>query len=128
MINQGGDKEFDELIKDVEKMKFLMIDKNAKNFGAADYKKLVGNYKAEAFEEIMTSRHQGKNFDVYMKEKNGKTSGMIVAVSDSTNLYVLDIVGSIALNKVTKFFTELDESSEIGKRIKSFTTKEKDEE
>jgi hypothetical protein len=76
----------------------------------------------------MTSRHQGKNFDVYIKEKNGKTSGMIVAVNDSTNLYVLDIVGSIALNKVTKFFTELDESSEIGKRIKGFTTKEKDQE
>jgi len=126
MINQGGDKEFDELIKDVEKMKFLMIDKNAKNFGAADYKKLVGNYKAEAFEEIMTSRHQGKNFDVYMKEKNGKTSGMIVAVNDSTNLYVLDIVGSIALNKITKFFSTLDESSEIGKRIKGFATKEKE--
>ena len=128
MINQGGDKEFDDLIRDVEKMKFLMIDKNAKNFGTAEYKKLVGNYKSEAFEEIMTSRHQGKNFDVYIKEKNGKTSGMIVAVNDSTNLYVLDIVGSIALNKVTKFFTELDESSEIGKRIKGFTTKEKDQE
>lgn len=125
MINQGEDKEFDDLIKDIEKMKFLMIDKKAKNFGAPEYKKLVGEYKSESFEEIMTSRHQGKSFDVYIKEQDHKTKGMIVTVNDSTNLYVLDIVGSVALNKITKFFTTLDESSEIGKRIKDFTSKEK---
>jgi hypothetical protein len=117
MINQNEDKELDELIKDIEKMKFLAISKNG--FSAADYKKLVSDYKAEAFEEMMTSRHDGKNFDVYMKE--GATRGMIVTVNDAENLYVLDIVGSIPLNKVTKLFTTIDESSEIGKKIREFT-------
>jgi len=117
MINQNEDKELDELIKDIEKMKFLAISKNG--FGAAEYKKLVSDYKAEAFEEMMTSRHDGKNFDVYMKE--GATKGMIVTVNDAENLYVLDIVGSIPLNKVTKLFTTIDESSEIGKKIREFT-------
>jgi hypothetical protein len=51
---------------------------------------------------------------------------MIVAVSDSSSLYVLDIVGSIPLNKVTKFFSTIDESSEIGKRIKDFASKDDD--
>lgn len=125
MINQKEDKEFDDLIKDIEKMKFLMIDKKAKNFGAPEYKRLVTDYKAESFEEVMTSRHQGKNFDVYIKEQDHKTKGMIVTVNDSTNLYVLDIVGNVALNKITKFFTTLDESSEVGKMIKDFTSKEK---
>ena len=120
MINQTDDKEFDALIKDIEKMKFLMI-KN-EDFGKEDYKKLISDYKSESFEEMMTSRHEGKNFDVYMKD--GKSKGMIVAVNDSENLYVLDIVGSIPLNKVTKFFKEIDESTEIGKRIKEFTKHE----
>jgi hypothetical protein len=124
MINQGEDKEFDDLIEDIEKMKFIMIDKKAKNFGVPEYKKLVGDYKAESFEEIMTSRYQGKNFDVYVKEQDHKTKGMIVTVNDSTNLYVLDIVGRVDPSKVTKFFTTLDASSEIGKRISSFTKKE----
>jgi hypothetical protein len=124
MINQGEDKEFDDLIEDIEKMKFIMIDKKAKNFGMPEYKKLVGDYRAESFEEIMTSRYQGKNFDVYVKEQDHKTKGMIVTVNDSTNLYVLDIVGRVDPNKVTKFFTTLDSSSEIGKRISSFTKKE----
>jgi hypothetical protein len=120
MLNQADDKAFDELIKDIEKMKFLMIDKG-KSFSGTDYKKLVTGYKDESFEEIMTSRHQGKNFDVFLKESGGKTKGMIVLVNDSSSLYVLDIVGSVALDKVTSLYSTLDESSDIGKRIKDFT-------
>ncbi|MFZ6011508.1 MAG: DUF4252 domain-containing protein [Bacteroidota bacterium] len=120
MLNQNEDKQFDELIKDIEKMKFLMIKKDPE-FATADYKKLVGDYKAESFEEIMTSRHEGKNFDVYLKEKDKKTIGMLVLINDSSNLYVLDIVGRIALDNVTKLYQMLDESADIGKKIKAFT-------
>ena len=120
MINQTDDQEFDALIRDIEKMKFLIIQKE--DFGNDDYKKLISDYKSESFEEMMTSRHDGKNFDVYMKD--GKSKGMIVAVNDSENLYVLDIVGSIPLNKVTTLFKEIDESSEIGKKIQEFTKHE----
>ena len=38
MLNQTDSKEFDELIKDIEKMKFLMIDKTKVKFSTADYK------------------------------------------------------------------------------------------
>ncbi len=123
MLNQKDDKDLDDLIKDIEKMKFLMIEKGTK-FGSEQYKKLISGYKSESFEEIMTSRMGGRNFDIFLKEKNGETEGMIVAVNDSTNLYVLDIVGSIALNKVSKLFSTINESSEIGERIKAFTKKD----
>ena len=123
MLNQADDKDFDALIKDIERMKFLMIEKK-QSFGLKQYNQLVSGYKSESFEEIMTSRYQGKNFDVFLKDKNGKTEGMVVTVNDSTSLYVLDIVGSIALDKVTKLFSTLDESSDIGKKIKDFTKKD----
>jgi hypothetical protein len=127
MLNQKEDAEFDALIKDIQKMKFLMIDKKEHNFGSADYKNLLSNYKGEAFEEIMTSRYEGKNFDVYLKESDGKTKGMLVLINDSTNLYVLDILGSIALDKVTKLYSTLDESADIGKKIKAFASDDDDE-
>src|SRR5215204_6113876 len=72
MLNQTDDKDFDELIKNIEKMKFLMIDKTDK-FGKTDYKKLVGEYQSESFEPIMTSRHQGRTFDIYLKDKKGSS-------------------------------------------------------
>ena len=121
MLNQNEDKEFDELIKDIEKMRFLMIRKDAESFSDNDFRELITDYKKEAFEEAMTSRHQGKNFDVFVKEKNGRTNGMLVLVNDSTNLYVLDILGSIALNKITKLYSTIDESTDIGNKIKAFT-------
>lgn len=127
MLNQSEDKEFDELIKDIEKMRFLMIDKKGNDFGGNDYKKLLSDYKAESYEEIMTSRYEGKNFDVYLKEKDGKTKGMLVLINDSTSLYVLDILGRIALDKVTKLYTTLDESADIGNKIKAFTGRNDDE-
>jgi hypothetical protein len=120
MLNQSDDKEFDELIKDIEKMKFLLIEKK-KDF---DYKKLTSSYKAESFEEIMTSRMDGKHFDVLLNETKGKTKGMVVLVNDSTNLYVLDIVGSISIANATKLFSTIDKSSDIGKQIKEFTKKD----
>lgn len=123
MLNQSEDKAFDELIRDIQKMKFLMIDKGA-TFGTTQYKQLVSGYKSEAFEEIMTSRYQGRNFDVFLKDKNGKTEGMIVTVNDSTSLFVLDIVGSIAIDKVTTLFKTIDESTDIGKKIKDFAKKD----
>jgi hypothetical protein len=127
MLNQKEDAEFDELIKDIEKMKFLMIDKEEHKFGSDDYKKLLNSYKGEAFEEILTSRYDGKNFDVYLKESNGKTKGMLVLINDSTNLYVLDILGRIALDKVTKLYSTLDESADIGKKIKAFASGDDDD-
>jgi hypothetical protein len=128
MLNQKEDKEFDDLIQDIEKMKFLMIDKKDNSFGASDYRKLVSNYKSEAFQEIMTSRYEGKNFDVFLKEKDGRTKGMLVLINDSTNLYVLDIMGRIALDKVTKLYNTLDESADIGRKIKAFAGHENSEE
>lgn len=121
MLNQNDDKDFDELIKDIEKMKFLMIKSEA--FSPLEYKKLVGDYKKESFEEIMSSRMEGKHFDVFLKEEKGKTKGMIVTVNDSETIYILDIVGSIALNKVSSFVSKLNEKSDIKKQIERFTKK-----
>ena len=123
MLNQKEDAGFDELIKDIEKLKFIMIDKG-QNFGPSDYNKLVSGYKSEAFEEIMTSRIDGRNFDVFLKEKNGKTQGMIVTVNDSTSLWVLDIVGSIALNKIGSLFSTIDGSSDISEKIREMAKKD----
>ena len=125
MINQKEDAEFDELIRDIEKMKLLIIRKKTDGF---DYSKLVGEYKGEKFEEIMTSRHQGKTFDIFVREKEGKTKAMLVLVNDAENLFVLDILGSIALNKVTKLYSVLDESGDVGSKIERFIGKDDDKE
>ena len=123
MINQGENEAFDDLIKNIEKMKVIWVNKKEKNFSTENFKKLMSDYKSESFEEIMNSRHEGKSFNVLMKEKNGKTEGMLVTVNDTESVYVMDIVGSIELTNITELFKTLDESSDIGERIKSIASK-----
>src|ERR1043166_2874034 len=122
MFNQQDNKEFDEMVKDIEKMKFLLIDKNKSAFAQADYKNLLKSYQGEKYEEMMTSRYKGKNLDVYIKQDNGRVKGTVILVNDSSSLYVLDILGRVALDKATTLFKTLDESTDIGKKIKDFTS------
>jgi len=120
MLNQTENKEFDEMIKNINKLKFLMVDKDSKQFGAADYRKLKQDYQAEHFESVMTSRYQGRNFDVFFNDKKGSTPGTVVLVNDSSSLFVLDIVGTIDVSKVGALFSTIDGSTDIGKKIKDF--------
>lgn len=121
MLNQSEDPAFDEMIRNVEKMKFLLIRKGA---NAPDYKKLVSDYKGEKFEMAMSSRHEGSTFDVYLKGEK-KTEGMLVLINSATDLMVLDIVGSIALDKVTSLYSTLNSSTDIGSKIREFTGERK---
>lgn len=128
MLNQQESKEFDDLIKDIEKMKFLIVSKEAANFTVNEFKSLVDDYKGEGYEEMMTSRLDGRNFDIYLKEKGGKVAGTVVLVNDEKDLYVLDILGSVPVNKVPQFFQTIDQSSDIGKMIKEFAGDKKKKE
>jgi len=126
MLNQTEDKDFDELIKDIEKMRFLMIDKSKSKFDDLEYKKLLAGYKGEAYEEIMTGRYDGRNFDIYLKERGGDVKGTVILASDSSSLIVLDILGKIALNKAPDLFKAIDGSTDIGSKITNFMKKDED--
>jgi hypothetical protein len=120
MLNQSEDPAFDELIKDIDKMRFLMVDKTSSKFSENDFTKLLGAYKSESYEEIMTGRYEGKSFGVYMKEIKGDVKGTVMLLNDSTNLMVLDILGKIPLNKAPELFKAIDSNTDIGKRVENF--------
>ena len=126
MLNQQDSKEFDELIKNVEKLKFLMVEKKSKNFGPQDYEKLTSDYKKESYEPIVTSRFEGKNLDIFLKDTKGSTPGTVVLVNDSTSLFVLDMIGTIEVSKAGALFSAIDGSTDIGKKIRNFTNHEPD--
>jgi hypothetical protein len=48
-------------------------------------------------------------------------------VNDSTNLFVLDMIGTIDITKASSLFSVIDESSDIGKQIKNFTDRKEKE-
>jgi len=126
MLNQADDKNFDELIKDIEKMRFVMVNKEKQKFSTVDFEALKKSFRGEGYEPVMTSRFEGRNFDVFLREAGGTVKGTVILASDSASLYVLDVLGKVALNKVGSLFNTLDGSTDIGKKIKEFATGGKD--
>lgn len=126
MINQQENKEFDEMIQNIEKMEFILVDRNKSNFGKAEYKELIGEYQKERFESIVTSRIEGRNFDVFLRDAKGSKPGTVVLVSDSSNLYILDIVGTIDISKVGSLFNKLGVNEDVSTRIRRFVDPESD--
>ena len=120
MLNQKEDPAFDEMIKDIEKIRFVMIDRNeGKKFTNSDYSKLKSDYlKKESFEEIMNGRIEGRNLNVLVRESGGKVQGTVIMAGDSSNLYVLDILGKVALEKAGALFKMIDENSDVAEKLK----------
>ena len=120
MLNQKEDPAFDEMIKDIEKIRFVMVDRNeGKKFTNADYAKLKSEYlKKESFEEIMNGRMDGRNLNVLVRESGGKVKGTVIMAGDSSNLYVLDILGKIALEKASALFKMIDENSDVAQKLR----------
>ena len=126
MLNQKDSKELDEMIKDIEKMRFVMVDKKKHAMEKAAYATLKKSYQGEQYEEMMTGRMEGRNFDILVKEREGKVKGTIILASDSASLYVLDILGRIPLDKASALFNTIDQSTDVSKMIKNFISDDKD--
>jgi hypothetical protein len=100
MLNMQDNKEFQALIDGIDKMKLLRINKAENDFTKDQYKQLVKDYRSEDFEELMTVRQQEMNINAYIKESGGTTKGIVVLLNEAENLTVLDIKGSVPLDKI----------------------------
>jgi DNA repair exonuclease SbcCD ATPase subunit len=100
--------EFTEMIKDLEKVKVVKIDKVKDKFSKTDYATLVKNYKDEKFEDLMSMNKDGSDIQVYIKEKNGKTLGLVILMNEKDSLTIVDILGSIPFNKIAEFAMKVE--------------------
>lgn len=113
MLNMQDNKEFAELIKDIDKMKFLRIEKAATEFSSQEYKSLVDGYHGESFEDLMTMRHQGANLNVFIQEMNETTTGLVILMEDDENFSILDIKGAVPLQRIAELVSKLQSTDSI---------------
>jgi len=107
MLNQTDDKDFEELIKDIDKMKFLRISKESSGLTNDEVKGYISNYKDEDFEEMMTMRHEGMNVQVFIQEDDGVTTGLIFLMDDKESLSVLDVKGKVPMNQLANLISKV---------------------
>ena len=107
MMTPEDNQEFKELIGGIEKAKLLRVNKS-NGFQEEDVKNYISEIKRQSYEEAMTIRHDGNNMNVFVKEDDGQTEGVILFMNSENDLSILDIIGNIDLSKITQLTRQID--------------------
>ena len=108
MFGSENTREFTDMVKGIEKAKILKVDKYGRSFNKSDITEYMDGIKDENFEEVMSVRQKDGKFNIYLKEKNGITKGIIVTLDSEDQFSILDIVGEVALDKIGTLAEKLD--------------------
>lgn len=117
MLNFNDDPDFDKMISGIEKLRFLMLDKAKNNFGTEQYSSLVKKYQQENYEEVMNVRHQDMNFNIFVKEDKGQPKAMLLLANAEDSIILLDMLGSVPLDKIGQLYGTVSEINGLGRRI-----------
>jgi hypothetical protein len=109
MFNFNDDPEFDKMINGIEKMRFVMLEKEKNNFGKEQYGKLISEYQKEHYEEIMSVRYDNTNFNVFIKEEKGLSKAMLLLANADDSIILLDILGTVPLDKIGDLYNTVSE-------------------
>ena len=107
MLNMEENMEFEALIKDIDKMKFVRVHKQEENLTKNDIENLIVQYHEEEFEDLMTLRQENTNINVYIRENGGVTKGLLFLMEDEKYLSILDIKGKVPLNKLANLLSAM---------------------
>lgn len=107
MMNVDEDPEFSALIKDLEKIKLIRLDKDKFDFSDAMMVELKDEIIDEEYEELMTVRHDGSDVKVYIKERKGVTTGLFMYMDEINDFTAFDITGSVPLKQLTNLISKV---------------------
>jgi len=113
MLNPNNDEQLDALIRDIDKMKFLSIDKSENTITQDDIQTLYNNYKEENFEELLNLREKNTQVKALIKEKGGITYGLSIIMNSEDSLNVFDIKGSLPIEKIMDFIQFMMNSGKL---------------
>jgi len=108
MLNSENNPEFADLTKDIEAIRVLNYTKASQKFTADRITLLKTSLKEEKYAELMIINEKGNKINLYSREKKGKTIGFVALVENPETFVVIDVDGSLDLNKFMQLKNKLD--------------------
>ena len=102
MLNMKSTQEYYEMVKDIEKAKFINISRDEDRDYQSDLKEYQANLNAEGYEAIMTMRYDGNDMNIYEREEDGESQGMVLVVFAPDYWIILDILGRFDMQNASK--------------------------
>lgn len=113
MLNIEEDPEFAEMIKDIEKIKVLIVEKESTEVS----KKVIAGLKTDLtkynFEELMTVRNKDYDIGVYINEDDSEIEGFFFIMNEEDNLIAVDLVGSMPVGDVGMLIDKIKQANDF---------------
>jgi hypothetical protein len=108
MLNTENNPEFANLIKDIEEIRVLNYTKTNRKFSADQIATLKNSLKKEKFVDLMIINEKENRINLYNREKKGKTIGFVALIENPEKFIIIDVDGSLDLNKFMQLKNKLD--------------------
>jgi hypothetical protein len=113
------DEELKAIIHDLEKIKLLRLDEDE-----FDGKEALTNIKSdlvdEGYEEALVMSGPKGNMMIYIRERNGKQKGIFMMFGEDASVTILDIIGSIPIDKLLTLQDKIETLTKDGSILQSF--------
>lgn len=100
MLNMEDDEDFARIIKDIDRIKLLRIDKDKFIFKADDLKDLRETLADRGYEELMMVTSKESRISVYIQEDGDDIEGFFLYMDEDEAFTAIDVRGYVALNDI----------------------------
>jgi hypothetical protein len=108
MLNSENNPEFADLTKDIEEIRVLNYTKAGRKFTTDQITALKTSLKEEKYSELMIINEKDNKINLYSREKRGKTVGFVALVENPETFVVIDVDGSLDIQKFMQLKSKLD--------------------
>lgn len=100
MLNMEDDEDFARVIKDIDRIKLLRVDKDKFIFKADDLKELRETLADRGYEELMMVTSKESRISVFIQEDGDDIEGFFLYMDEDEAFTAIDVRGYIALNDI----------------------------
>ena len=106
---ETGDPEEEEFLEAIGDLKGLkVISGDSIEDGMSKYKAALSTVQGKGYDELMSVRDGGQNFEFLIKEKGSIISELLMISGGKTQFHILSLYGDIDLKKITKLASKMN--------------------
>ena len=113
MLNMDDDPDFARMIRDIEKIKVLRIDKAEDDFTNSALSSLMEALNDRGFEELMIIKSKDYDIGVYINEDDGDIEGYFLLMNEDENFTAIDVLGSMAVGDIGQLVDKIKDVNEF---------------
>ncbi len=116
MLNLDRDPNFDDMVRDVKKARWMLFDTAIVKEPVVACLNLERQIAENGYEKLVEMNEKDGKYFVYVLEDNGKNTGTIALFARDQELGILEVIGKINLTAIRKLATsdfKMDKITEL---------------